>query len=83
MSTGSTDVMRMRADAGDVAPLPGPHVAEFPQADGLRLFAGANRGQEFFLEEEHVSCWADVTCVAEADQSEGECRHRPDCYSTR
>jgi hypothetical protein len=41
------------ANARDVAPLPGPHVAEFPQPDRLRFLAGANRGQEFLFEEEH------------------------------
>jgi hypothetical protein len=44
-----------RTDAGYVAALPGPHVAEFPQPDRLRLFAGADRGQEFLLEEEHIA----------------------------
>ena len=29
------------------------HVAEFPQANRLRFFAGADRGQKFLFEEEH------------------------------
>ncbi len=41
------------ADAGDVAPLAGPHVAEFPQANGLGFFAGPDRGEEFLFEEQH------------------------------
>ena len=41
------------ADARDVAPLASPHVAEFPQANRLRFFAGADRGQKFLFEEEH------------------------------
>jgi hypothetical protein len=41
------------ANARDVAPLAGPHVAEFPKANRLRFFAGANRRQEFLFEEEH------------------------------
>jgi hypothetical protein len=40
-------------DARDVAPLARPHVAEFPQANRLRFFAGADRGEKLFLEEEH------------------------------
>ena len=38
---------------GDVAPLAVAHHAVLPEADRLGLFAGADRGQEFFLEEQH------------------------------
>src|SRR6185436_12716278 len=41
------------ADTRDVAPLAGPHVAELPQANRLRFFAGADRWEKFLLEEEH------------------------------
>ena len=50
------------ANAWDVAPLAGPHMAEFPQANRLRFFAGANRRQEFLFKEEHI----DRRLVAEA-----------------
>jgi hypothetical protein len=45
------------ANARDVAPLTGPHVAELPQANRLRFFARADGGQEFLFEEEHVEMW--------------------------
>jgi len=41
------------ADARDVAPLAGTHMAKSPQTNRLRFFAGANRGQKFLFEEEH------------------------------
>src|SRR5438128_1171640 len=42
------------ADAGDIAPLAGAHVAELPEANRLRFFSRANCGQEFLFEEEHT-----------------------------
>jgi hypothetical protein len=40
--------------AGDVAALSGPHVAEFPEANGLGFFAAADGVEELFLEEEYT-----------------------------
>jgi hypothetical protein len=40
-----------RADAGDVAPLAGTHVAVLPQADRLRFGAAADGVEEFLFEE--------------------------------
>jgi hypothetical protein len=43
------------SDAGDITALARSHVAEFPEADRLGFLAGANGGQEFLFEEEHVN----------------------------
>jgi hypothetical protein len=43
------DVTRTR----DVAPLAIAHHAMLPEADRLGLFTGTDRGEEFFLEEQH------------------------------
>ena len=40
-------------DARDVAPLPGAHVAKFPQANRLGFFAGANCWQKFLFKQQH------------------------------
>lgn len=46
---GDFDVAR----AGDVTSLSGPHAAIGPEANRLGLFAGADGGEELFLEEQH------------------------------
>jgi len=57
--------------ARDVAPLPGSHVAELPEADRLGFFARADGVEELLFEEEHA---APAAClpVADFDRFEAE-----------
>ena len=52
------------ARAGNIAPLTRLHPAHAPEPNGLRFFAGADGGQEFFLKQQHVAAAASRHVVA-------------------